>query len=205
VDFATYLSDLPLLHHWGGAWRTGGFQAPQLQSIRQVIEERFDRPRIIETGAGNSTITFLHLDPRRVVSIAPDEALRDRITAYCATHHIPVEPLDYRVARSEVELPLLAATEERFDVAFIDGSHGWPAVFVDFCYVNMMVPKGGLIFIDDVQLYSVAELCRLLAQQPGYELAKDLGKIQVWCKDTDKRFLPGHAAEPYVVGKSTPA
>jgi hypothetical protein len=66
----------------------------------------------------------------------------------------------------------------------------------------MVVREGGFLFIDDVQLYSVAELCRLLAQQPGYEMVRDLGKVQVWEKQTGQRFLPGHAAEPYIVERS---
>jgi hypothetical protein len=202
VDLADYLSDLPLLHHWGGAWRTGGFKPPHLRTISEIISGSFDHPRIVETGAGNTTITFLHLDPERVVSIAPDAALRDRIIGYCDDHQIPVDRLDYRVEHSEVELPALAASGEQFDVAFIDGSHGWPSVFVDFCYSNMLLPMGGLLFIDDVQLYSVAELCRLLDKQPGYELVHDLGKVQVWRKDTGQRFLPGHAGEPYIVERT---
>lgn len=203
MNFTEYLSDLPLLHHWGGEWRTGGFRAPQLRAISDVIRDAFPHPRILETGAGNTTLTFLHLEPERVVSIAPDEGLRDRIQAYCSEHGIPVDRLDFRVARSETELPLLAASDDRFDVAFIDGSHGWPSVFVDFCYMHAVVPQGGLLFIDDVQLYSVAELCRLLEQQPGYELVNDLGKVQVWQKQIKARFLPDHAQEPYIVERST--
>jgi hypothetical protein len=202
VDLAEYLSDLPLLHHWGGAWRTGGFKSPQLRAISEIIGGSFEHPRIVETGAGNTTITFLHVDPEQVVSIAPDAGLRDRIISYCDDHDIPVDRLDYRVGHSEVELPVLAASGEQFDVAFIDGSHGWPTVFVDFCYTNMLVHEGGLLFIDDVQLYSVAELCRLLEKQPGYELVRDLGKVQVWRKDTSQRLLPGHAAEPYIVERT---
>ena len=137
------------------------------------------------------------------MSIAPDEGLRDRITGYCDEHGVPTEPLDYRVARSEAELPLIAAQADRFDVAFIDGDHGWPTAFVDFCYLNMVTREGGLIFLDDIQLYSVAELSRLLAQQPGYELVGDIyGKVQIWRKATDKRFLPGHAQQPYIMEQS---
>ena len=85
------------------------------------------------------------------MSIAPDEALRDRITGYCNDHGVPTEPLDYRVARSEAELPADRRRKaERFDIAFIDGDHGWPTAFVDFCYLNMVTREDGLIFLDDI-------------------------------------------------------
>jgi predicted O-methyltransferase YrrM len=203
VDFNAYLTDIPLLHHWGGEWRRGGFDAGFLTAIHDTIAEHTRHPRIIETGAGNTTITFLHLDPARVVSIAPDEALRDRITAYCDEHGIPTGALDYRPRRSETELPLVAAEDETFDVAFIDGEHGWPTAFVDFCYMNMVVRRGGLIFVDDIQLHSVAELSRLLAEQPGYELVEEIGgKVQVWRKDLERRFLPGHSQQPYIMAST---
>ena len=64
MDFDAYLSDLPLLHTWdlGKTWNTGGFRAWQLKRMHEVVTERFPGPvRILETGAGNSTITFLQL------------------------------------------------------------------------------------------------------------------------------------------------
>ena len=65
MDFDAYLNDIPLLHHWGGEWRRGGFDARFLRAIGEAILAQGQHPRIIETGAGNSTITFLHLEPTR--------------------------------------------------------------------------------------------------------------------------------------------
>ena len=53
--------------------------------------------------------------------------------------------------------------------------------------------------MDDIQLYSVAELSRLLEMQPGFTLQEQLGKLQVWEKDDDKPFLPEHSREPYII------
>ena len=87
-------------------------------------------------------------------------------------------------------------------MALIDGGHGWPTVFVDFCYLNLMMRKGALLFLDDTQIYSVAELGRLLELQPGFEIVHDLGKLQVWVKQTGDPFLPEHSREPYILDKS---
>ena len=72
----------------------------------------------------------------------------------------------------------------RFDVALIDGGHGWPTVFVDFCYANMMMRSGSVLLLDDIQIYAVGELARLLEQQPGFTLKEEIGKLQVWEKET---------------------
>lgn len=209
MTFESYLEDLPLLHSWdnGRTWNTGGFDRAQLRNIHDLALERFGREaRVIETGAGNSTITFLHLEPQRVVTIAPVERLRARILEHCAATGVPTGALDFRLGRSEVVLPeiALATPRPRFDVALIDGGHGWPTVFVDFCYFHMLLGRGGLLLLDDTQLHSVAELSRLLAQQPSFSLVAEWGKLQVWEKAVDDPFLPEHNGQPYIVEMSRP-
>jgi hypothetical protein len=205
MNFGAYLDDLPLLHSWDGGetWNTGGFRANHLRGIYDAVAQRFDQPRIIETGAGNSTLTFLHLPIKRLVTIAPDRGVFERIIRWCNSHGLDRTKLDYRMRRSEVELPKVAFDERaHFDVALIDGNHGWPTVFVDFCYLNVMLRSGSLILIDDLQIYSVAELSRLLHLQPGFDLVSEVGKLQFWEKQIDDRFLPGIRREPYIVKMS---
>jgi hypothetical protein len=209
MSFDEYLRDLPLLHTWdlGKTWNTGGFSSSQLKRMHEIITEHFEgrRVRVLETGAGNSTITFLQLPLERLVSIAPAADLRDRILAYFKEHQIDTTHLDFRLERSEIELPAIAfdardgSAAARFDVALIDGGHGWPTVFVDFCYANFMMRAGSLLFLDDLQIYSVAELSRLLSMQPGFTLNEEVGKLQVWTKDDNKPFLPEHSREPYII------
>ena len=84
------------------------------------------------------------------------------------------------------------------DLALIDGSHGWPTVFVDFCYVYAMLRKGGVVIVDDIQLHSVKELARLLtADTERFHLLKDLGKSLVFEKMKNERFLPDWNDLPY--------
>jgi Methyltransferase domain len=211
-DLEAYLDDLPRFHTWdlGVTWNTGGFYPSQLRMIQRVVDQHFPRRpvRVLETGAGNSTVTFLHLRLVALVAIAPSADLRDRILAYCAEHEIDVTTLDFRVERSEIALPSIALGAGRdaestsapeFDVVLLDGGHGWPTVFVDFCYVNMMMRAGSLLLLDDTQLHSVAELSRLLKMQPGFTFLEEVGKLQVWKKDDDQRFLPEHSREPYII------
>ena len=90
----------------------------------------------------------------------------------------------------------------RFDFALIDGAHGWPLVFVDFCYINAMLGAGALLMLDDIQLHSVKELSNLLHEQPGFSLVADLGKSLIFEKTTDDAYLPEWNQQPYIVRMS---
>lgn len=74
--------------------------------------------------------------------------------------------------------------------------------FVDFFYCNYMLKPGGYIMIDDVQLHSVKELARMLAEQPGFELVLDLGKSLVFRRRSEARMLGERNVLPYILRKT---
>ena len=196
-DAGAVLDDLPQLHYWRGSQRVGGLN--RMIGERIITElGRYDSPRIVETGAGATTLLFCCLEPDAVTSIAPDDALRDRILTEASAREISVEPLRFFCERSEIVLPRLAADGEEFHAALIDGSHSWPSVFVDFCYMNMMLRSGGTLFVDDVQLYSVAQLYFLLRQQREFEYVALDRKLATFRKLTDRPFLSELRRQPYL-------
>lgn len=198
--FDSYLKDIPLLHTWDGTnWNTGGFIDWQLVKIAEFIRSHTKRPRVIETGAGNSTLAFLFCDPKEVVSICPDEALFQRIRDAAFKIGINTMPFKPINGPSELVLPKMLDDTEGFDFALIDGKHGWPAPFVDLCYCNYLVKSGGFIMVDDVQLKSCKEVASLLAMQPGYEIVLDIEKSLVFKKTTTDKFLPDWTLQPYTV------
>jgi hypothetical protein len=95
-------------------------------------------------------------------------------------------------------LPRLADAHETIDAGMIDGNHGWPAVFVDFCYIDCMLRKDGVLFVDDVQLHSVGQLFLLLRHQEEFELVSFDGKFATFRKVKDHEFLPDWRAEPFI-------
>jgi FkbM family methyltransferase len=205
MQFDEYLTSLPLLHTFDGGqnWCTGGFLPDHLAKLHAFLSQRLPiNPTILETGAGNSTICFLFLDPARLIAIAPSSDLFDRIRQFCETNAVPIAPLRAHIDGSQWVLPRLAAESRDgapfLDFALIDGLHNWPAVFLDFFYVNYMLREGGFLMIDDVQLHSVKELARLLSEQPGFELELDLGKALVFRKTSAERELPEWVLQPYV-------
>ena len=43
-----------------------------------------------------------------------------------------------------------------FDLAFVDGNHRFDGVFVDLVYLGRLVRPGGIVFLDNYQLPTVA-------------------------------------------------
>jgi hypothetical protein len=191
------LADLPRLHHWGGDPQVGGLTARIGERIIAELE-RYPSARIVETGAGASTLLFCCLEPDAVTTIAPDAGLRDRMLAAASEREISVERLRFFCEQSELALPRLAAEGERFEVGFIDGCHNWPSVFVDFCYVNLMMPVGGTLLLDDVQLYSVQQLYFLLREQEEFEYVGLDDKMATFRKVIDHAFLPEWRGQPFI-------
>jgi hypothetical protein len=194
------IQERPPLHDFRGDGKlvVGGLE-PAMG--RRFITEltALEKPAIIETGAGLSTLLFCCLAPERVTSVSPNmHGLWDRILAEAKKREIDTSALRALHDRSDLALPSLALGGESVDAAFIDGDHGWPSVFVDFCYVNMMLREGGLLFFDDVQLHSVSQLVLMLRLQPGFHLKDITGKTAIFRKATSDRFLPGAIEEPFI-------
>ncbi len=121
--------------------------------------------RTMETGSGISTIVLLMLGADHT-SITPDGGEAERITAYCVTHGVPVGSFHPIVARSEDALPTFAPGDT-LDLAIVDGNHAFPAPFVDWFYLSRMLKPGGVIVVDDVELWTGAALADFLDDEEG--------------------------------------
>lgn len=203
-------ADVPKLHFWDDTWQVGGFDGRSLTALHDLARACGDgRPaRVIETGAGASTLALLLSGAAEVISVAPDAELFQRIRAWCDAKGFAPAALQAVEDYSEFHLPARAARmmaeAATLDLALIDGGHGWPTVFVDFCYLNAMLRDGGYLLLDDVQLHSVKELARLLKREAGFRLVGPLAgpKTLVFQKCTADRLLGDFYDQPYVTEKT---
>lgn len=199
-----YLADIPNLHTWdnGETWNTGGFERFHFEPLHRATAELLPpNPAFIETGAGNSTIFFLLHQPSKVVSVAPDADLFDRIRSYCAEHDISTAPLDARVDASEWALPPIAKAGPAFDFALIDGDHSLERTVLDFFYLNHALKAGGLLMIDDVNVHAAKEVVRLIRHEPDFEAVLDLRKALVFRKVSDRPTLRAWCHQAYIASE----
>lgn len=74
------------------------------------------------------------------------------------------EHLDFRPAFSSLELPRLVNEKALFDLVYIDGSHLFEDVFIDFYYVARLLSDGGMVAFDDCADSHVAKVLRFITR-----------------------------------------
>ena len=76
---------------------------------------------------------------------------------------VEVMPLE-----SQIALPRLLAEGRTFDLAFVDGNHRFDGVLLDLVYLGRLVHRGGIVFVDDYQLPSVARAASFCVTNLGW-------------------------------------
>lgn len=158
--------------------------------------------RTVETGAGASTVVFA-ANSASHTCIAPDAALFRRIRHYCRSVGVDDRSVTFIVDRSEQALPRLHLGD--VDVALIDGRHGFPAPFIDWYYLAESLKIGGLLVVDDVDIWTGETLADFLETETDWKLVTRLPRGTVF----EKRGATAHNKEwtqqPFVYRRSKAA
>jgi cephalosporin hydroxylase len=107
--------------------------------------------------------------------------------------------LEFQAEYSSLALPRLVETKAEFQLVYVDGSHLFEDVFVDFYYVGRLLSEGGIVVFDDSTNPNVSKVLGFVRQNLisgfkeidlapfrldqgrsfKYKLAKRLGKVQM--------------------------
>ena len=194
------IKDNPKVHDWGKGPISGGLGGEILRTLASYLLEELGEGQFksLETGAGLSTLVFTAAGPAQHFAINPDASLRERILAEADARKIDMARTTYITEFSEDVLPDLAKAHT-VDIALIDGGHGWPTLFVDFCYANKMLRQNGIMIVDDILLFPCTQLFMLLKHQPGWKLEKLIySKTAFFRKEYNQVRLPDFGGEPYL-------
>lgn len=71
---------------------------------------------------------------------------------------------------SQVALPRFLSEGRQFDLAFVDGDHRFDGIFLDLVYLGRLVRAGGVAFLDDYQLPSVAHAVSFCVTNLGWSI-----------------------------------
>lgn len=74
--------------------------------------------------------------------------------------------------RSYLALPQLCRDGEHFDLVFIDGSHIFDFILIDFFYADRMLEVGGLVAFDDLWMPAVRKIISYVLSNRSYELIR---------------------------------
>lgn len=147
--------------------------------------------RTLETGAGVSTALFA-LKGCAHTCVVPWTSERDRLEAWGEQAGVSFDRVTFECEPSEQVLPRLEP--EPLDFVLIDGGHGFPTPFIDFFYAGRRLRRGGLLAIDDTQIWTGRVLHKFLAEQPGWEIAEEFRLRSTVFRRTEE---PGAALEEW--------
>jgi predicted O-methyltransferase YrrM len=145
-----------------------------------------------------STICFA-LRSSEHTCIVPSEQEIHLIRAYCRRKNISLDHVHFIADYSQNVLPSLA--REDLDLVLIDGGHGYPIPAIDWFYTAPMLKTGGVVIIDDVQLWTGLELKRFLAKEDAWKLVGDFARSTAYVK-VGQEYAREWALQPYIVRKS---
>lgn len=196
---AAILADPPTVHDEApeSVWRT------QDDCYEFLAEHLPEHARTLETGCGISTALFTAwgCDHLCVVPSPEQEAI---IRTYCAEMGFDTSGLRFDLRTSDVALPEHAA-DKPIDLAFIDGSHGFPQALIDWYYTGQLLVAGGISVLDDVWLRNVtAGLTEFLDADPRWEKIAGTWKWSAYrklsehslCEEwTEQRFFENPASQ----------
>ena len=179
----------PKLHFWGGEWRVGGLGPNQIRLVERAVQGLGDSIRVIETGAGLSTLVFLALGAR-VLSLFTKNDLHERIDKAIQEFELPSAEWQYVLGRSEFTFPkyLCDHPETASDLVLIDGGHLIHTVFTDFTYAFASLKQGGILLLDDLRLSSVGLLYQMLKASNFVEEVDVAGKTAAFRKTVKVQF-----------------
>jgi predicted O-methyltransferase YrrM len=186
-------ADAPMLHAGGAAhW---DISQEVLNFIRTEVKPG---SRTLETGAGASTVVFAEQGAQHEC-VTPSESEVAAITAACVARGVPAERITFRLGLSQDVLPKLTGP---LDLVLIDGGHGFPIPAVDWLYTAPRLVVGGLMAIDDVDLWTGAMIVDFLRGEDCWKQESLLrGRTAVF-RLTKPFELHEWTKQPTVVAKS---
>lgn len=160
--------------------------APRPELLAYLAEVVTRDSVTLETGAGSSTVVFLAAGARHTaVTPATDEL--GRIRSWCGSNGVPTDRLVHHAGPSVDVLPALA--QEPLDVVLVDGDHAFPAPAIDWYYAARRLVAGGVVVLDDLQLWPCGIVAEFLADEDGWDLVREGPQFAAFRAGADGRTL----------------
>ena len=137
----------------------------------------------LETGSGLSTLIFLERGAWHV-AITPNAEESVQIKRWAVEHQVDASRLTFVPLASENHLP--NAHYENLDCVLIDGKHAFPWPILDWFFTARMLRRGGLMILDDIDLWPVRLLADFLAsEKPRWECVQKFDRSICFEKRTE--------------------
>lgn len=195
-DLRRKVEAYPPAVHGDGTW------ALEWDAIRILSEVLHDGTTTVETGAGLSTIVFASFGCYHT-AITPIEEEASRLIDWLHRNEINSERVVFDHRPSWEAAPEYQG--QQWDVVLIDGCHGFPVPFLDFFYLGRQLRLGGVLVVDDTQLWTGRVLRDFLKEDPDWRLMAETSKTAFFIKERSQEGNEWEwVCQPYVVRRSGP-
>lgn len=159
--------------------------------------------RTVETGAGYSTLAFIVKNCEHTAifpgSASENDGLEKNIRNFCDSKAINHSSFKVLYGKSQDMVHQLVG---EYDFVFIDGDHAFPIPFIDFYYLARRLSVGGIIAIDDCNLWTGEVLGKYLMLDRDWEFIGEKDGKTMYFKllrnFSDKSF----SSQPFLLANS---
>ena len=173
------IQERPSLHRHGDGKKANWGLANFI--LKYIYETTKPEHKTIEIGAGLSTVAFA-LAGSEHYSVFPEAYLKRTIPDYLDKNDVSSKKLHLIQGESQTVLPTFEETG--FDMALIDGEHSFPIPFLDWYYLGQRLKPGGILIIDDTQIWTGQMLRNFLLLEPEWRLINDFFGTAVFKMET---------------------
>jgi SAM-dependent methyltransferase len=169
------------------------------QTVKELDKRLRAGMRTVETGAGLSTIIFAAKGCRHTC-IVPDQALVERIITYCQGSGVDHRHIEFIIAKSRDVIHRLSPGT--YDLALLDGLHGFPTAYVDFCYLTVALRQHGLLLVDDMHIHTCRSIAEFMESDPCWRVEILTSRFALGVKMDETGGIDGDWGQPFVFDRS---
>jgi predicted O-methyltransferase YrrM len=181
MELEQVLSDPPPVHqHLEGApqgvWSTE-------RSCYEFIAAHVGQGSVtLETGCGVSTAVLAILGCQHT-SVFLDAVEGRQLEAWADERSVSLDHVTLLPGGSDAVLPTLESPP--CDLVFIDGCHGYPFPEMDWFFGARHLRRGGILIVDDVQLWAPRQLANYLDADARWSRLAGTRKWSAWRRESD--------------------
>lgn len=149
--------------------RAGTLSESVLESITKHLPDRDIVS--VETGCGKSTILFSNISGSHTTFCYDDRTLEgSSVNFVTANPYFRPEKTTFVFGPTQLTLPQHKfPTDTAFDLALIDGPHGYPFPDMEFWHIYPRLAAGALLVIDDIMIPSIGRMYDILREDRMFD------------------------------------
>lgn len=162
------IADLPADWHGAGTMPGSVLDAIVRHTHHQQLKHS------LETGAGKTTLLFSHISADHKVFAKENE--NRSITVVLESSLLNRETVEFIEGPTQLTLARYEfRPEEKFQLALLDGPHGYPFPDLEYYYVYPHLDTGALLIIDDIHIPTIHRMFEFLREDAMFEFLEIVG------------------------------